>query len=182
METPNPTNLPRVTIFAAMSLDGYIADLQGSEDFLSHAHWETFQQLAKTNNNFIMGQKAYEAVLQWPDYSFSSVEAPTKIILSKNPSVILPDTFIKATSPKEALIYLRDRGCESALVTGGGQTNRSFITEHLAHEIIINIEPVILGGGIPFLADIPSTHLLALTECTQLTEGIVQLRYTMLKE
>jgi len=47
---------------------------------------------------------------------------------------------------KKLLVALRKQGIKKILVEGGGETNWSFIKEHLTDEVIITVTPYLVGG------------------------------------
>ena len=116
----------KVTLYMAMSLNGYIAEENGNEDFLSHANWKKFCNLAQEYGNFIVGRKTYEAVKKWNEgFGFDDLKGIQKVIISQNPDYELDEDYALATSPKDALAKLQD--FESVLVTGGSTINTAFI-------------------------------------------------------
>lgn len=167
----------RTVLFMAMSLNGYIARENGSEDFLSHENWESFSTQVHEWGNCIIGRKTYEAVKAWEeDYGFDDFTDATKVILSTR-AYTPPEGYHVARSPSQALDILRDKGFETALVTGGATVNTAFAQEQLLDEVIINIEPAIVGSGIPLFAESDVITKLNLTRKRELKDGIVQLSY-----
>ena len=141
----------KVTLYMAMSLNGYIAEENGSEDFLSHDNWEKFCSLAQEHGNFIVGRKTYEAVKNWNEgFGFDDLKGIQKVIISQDPAYKLDEGYTLAISPKDALAKLQ--GFESILVTGGSTINTAFMKENLLDEVILNIEPALIGKGVPLFA------------------------------
>lgn len=171
----------KIILFMAMSLNGIIADKSGSEDFLSDANWEFFKELAKKYNCFIVGRKTYEAVQKWPDYNFNDIDAKLKIVISSDKSLELKPPFLLADSPKDAIKKAIALNLESAILTGGGTINSAFLAENLIDEVIVNIEPVILGGGIPIFREGELEKRLSLIETVKIAGDILQLRYKVKK-
>lgn len=161
----------------AMSLNGVIADKSGSEDFLSDANWESFGRLAKKHGCFIVGRKTYEAVQKWPNFNFDSIDARLKIVISGDKGLKLNSPFLLADSPKDAIEKAVAQGFESAILTGGSTINSAFMVENLIDEVIINIEPVILGSGIPVFGESEFEKYLSLVETVKITDDILQVRY-----
>lgn len=166
----------------AMSLNGIIAAKSGSEDFLSDANWETFEKLAKEHGCFIIGRKTYEAVQKWPEYNYNDIDAGLKIVISKNKGLKLDPPFMLANSPKDAIKKAAALDFKSAILTGGSTINSKFIAENLVDEIILNIEPAIIGNGIPLLAQNNFEKRLAFIKSVKITHDILQLRYKVYKK
>ena len=169
----------KVTLYMAVSLNGYIAKENASEDFLSHANWEKFCSLAQEYGNFIVGRKTYEAVKNWNEgFNFDDLKGIKKIIISQDENYKIDEGYTLATSPKDAVSKLQD--FESVLVTGGSTINTAFIKENLLDEIILNIEPAIIGKGVPLFAQDDFLKKLEFTSSEE-SNGIVSLHYTVVK-
>lgn len=162
-----------------MSANGMIADKNGSEGFLSDENWDTFSELVEVHGNLIAGRKAYEVVSSWSEeYSFDDFDA-TKVILSRSENFNPPEGYTKSASPEEALATLKENGFKTALVCGGATVNTAFAREGLIDEVILNIESVCVGEGIPLFAPDDFTMNMELIETKQISDTIVQLHYSV---
>lgn len=169
----------KVTLYMAMSLNGYIAEENGSEDFLSHANWEKFCSLAQEYGNFIVGRKTYEAVKSWNEgFGFDDLKGIKKVIISQDNDYKLSDGYILASSPKDALTKLQE--CKSILVTGGSTINTAFMQENLLDELILNIEPALIGKGVPLFAQNDFSKKLNFVSSDE-SNGVVTLHYKVIK-
>ncbi|HNT30310.1 MAG TPA: dihydrofolate reductase family protein [bacterium] len=167
-----------VSMFMAMSLDGYIADVQGGEDFLSHDNWLTLTSLVRENGSLIWGRRTCEAVQNW-DESYLSAEFTNaaKIVLTRRKHYQSAPGFTAVSTPENALAFLSAGGIETALVSGGSSTNGAFLSAGLVDELILNIEPVLLGGGIPLIDRLAESISLKFVSSKAIKNGILQLRY-----
>ena len=164
----------------AISLNGYIAQENGDEDFLSHENWEKFCSLARECKNFVVGRKTYETVKNWNEgFGFDNLKGVEKIIISENKNYKLDESYTLAFSPEDALSKLNK--FDSVLVTGGSTINTAFIKSNLIDEIILNIEPAILGKGIPLFAQDDFEKRLELISSEQSESGILTLKYKIKK-
>lgn len=172
----------KVTLFMAMSLNGMIADKEGGEDFLSHVNWNSFLEKANECGNFIVGRKTYQAVKEWGEaYGFDQLTQLDRVIISQQSELQIPDDYMVVNSPHDALDRLSKRGRDHILVTGGAATNSAFMKDALIDEVVLNIQPTILGEGIPLFApDYLQAELLH-TETRELSEGILQVTYLVQK-
>jgi len=167
----------KVILYMAISADGFIARKNGDEDFLSHENWEKFCELANKYKNFIVGRKTYEAVKTWKDgYGFDNLNVE-KIIISQNASYSLDRSYTLATSPQDALVKLEEKGFSEVLLTGGSSLNTAFAKDGLINEIILNIEPVFIGTGIPLFSLDEFELLTELVSVSRSNTGIVTLHY-----
>lgn len=172
----------KVVLFMAMSVNGYIARENGDEDFISHANWKTFCNLAKECGCFVVGRKTYEAVQGWgEEYSFDNVEAREKVIITKNKDFKAGENYTIADSPVRAVNELKNKGLQNILVTGGATVNSAFVKQGLIDEIILNIEPFVLGKGIQLFSEEEFGYKLKLLGTKNIKDGIIQLCYQVIK-
>lgn len=170
----------KTILFAAVSVNGMIADERGEEDFLSEENWAAFAALAGECGNVIWGRKAYEQVRSWGGRYLEDMRGIAKIIVSEKGLVFL-DGFDLASSPQEALAKLKGKGFEQALVAGGSRLNASFAREGLLNEIVLDMSPAVIGRGVPVFAPENFQFKLALLDTTPIAGGIVRQRYKVLK-
>lgn len=172
----------KVILYMAISANGIIATETGNEDFLSHDNWEKFCKLTKECGNFVVGKKTYEAVKEWDEgYSFDDLVGIEKVVISHDQSFKLDRGYTMASSPQDALNKLSEKGFETVLVTGGATINSAFAKTNLLDEIILNIEPAIIGKGIPLFAPEDFELKLKLVSNDKSEKGIVTLKYSILK-
>jgi dihydrofolate reductase len=137
----------------ATSVNGIIAREDGQEDFLSDYGWQHFVKLSKQYGNFIVGHSTYEITKKYyVGHGLDDLKDIKKIVLSRQKDLNLGPEYIVALSPTEALKILEDSGIETALVAGGSALNTSFAKENLINEVIVNVEPVVVGSGRPLFA------------------------------
>lgn len=166
----------------AISANGIIATETGDEEFLSHENWEKFCELAKEFGNFVVGRKTYEAVKKWDDgYNFDDLVGVEKVIISEDKNFKLDKGYTLANSPQEALAKLSEKGFEKVLITGGANVNSTFAKVNLLDEIILNVEPVVVGKGIPVFASEDFELKLKLISSEKSASGILTLGYNVLK-
>ena len=172
----------KVTLFMAMSLNGIIARKNGDEDFLSHDNWNSFSELVKSFQNFIIGRKTFEAVKKWNDgYNFDDFKDAVKVVVSSDQNYKLDDGHRLASNPKEALEILKENEFNNVLITGGAGLNSSFAKANLIDEVILNVESVIIGEGIPLFSSNDFDLKLKLVDIKKLPNDIVQLHYKVTK-
>lgn len=171
----------KVTLYMAMSVNGMIARKNGEEDFISDQNWLKFIALAKEHGSFIFGSKTYEAVKSWgPEYNLDGLTGVEKIIISRDTSYALDAGYTLASSPKDALAKLAHKGLNKALLAGGSIINGEFAKQNLLDEVILNITPVFIGGGIPLFPD-TDFQLNAELLSTKEKDGLLTLHYKIKK-
>ncbi|MFC1790372.1 dihydrofolate reductase family protein [Patescibacteria group bacterium] len=170
----------KVILTMAISANGIIATKDGSEDFLPHDNWIQFVKLAKRVGCFIWGRKTYEAVLKWEGDYLDDLKNVTKVIISRS-DLKLNEGFVLAHSPEDALKKLREKGFAKAIVTGGAKTNSEFAKRSLVDEVIFDVNPVVLGQGVPVFYPEVFELKLQLIESTKVSDDIIKLRYKVKK-
>lgn len=171
----------KVILYMAISLNGIIARENNEEDFLSHNNWITFVELAKQCGCMMWGRKTHEIVKTWEEQYFKDIEGIKKVIVSSDTSYDPGQGFERVNSPEEALKKLSAAGFESVIVTGGSGLNTSFAKAGLIDEIILNIEPVVIGKGIPLFAPEEFDLKLELQETKTISDNIIQVNYKVEK-
>jgi dihydrofolate reductase len=166
------------TIHIAASLDGFIADTQGSIAWLEGL--ATDPQVSERVLAFIgsadvivMGRLTYEHVLsfgQWPH-----ADKHTIVVSSQSMAPSSPDTVIV---PADGLAQaLRDRQAEIVWLVGGGQLNAYVLENGMVDEIIVTVAPIILGSGRSLTAALPFPITLQLQSVVQLPCNFLELAY-----
>ena len=143
-----------IKVFIATSLDGYIADLNGSVDFLYdypdiEGEDMGYQAFIDSVDALVMGRKTFETVLsfdvEWP------YDLPVFVWsrqLKKVPTSLESKVHVVSGDPVEVVNQLKTLGFNT-LYIDGGLTIRSFLEEDLVDEMTLTTIPVLLGSGIP---------------------------------
>lgn len=153
-----------------------IARPNNNGDFISHPNWTTFVELCKEKGCVIWGRNTQEVRKSWEPQYFKDLQEVTKIVISQDPNYDPGEGFLKASSPKEALEKLSELGFKEVLISGGSMLNNSFAREGLINEVIINVEPIIVGVGIPLFSPDVFDLKLELTSVEH-HENIIMLKY-----
>ena len=171
----------KVLLYIAISINGIIARENNEEDFISHENWKEFVRLAKEFGCMVWGSKTLEVVLSWPKEYKGELKGVRKIVISSKQGLDVPIGYTLVNSPKEALSLLEKEGFKAVLLAGGSNLNASFAKEGLIDEIIISIEPVIVGKGIPIFATENFDLKTLLINTKKLNDQLIQLHYKVLK-
>ncbi|MCL4375733.1 dihydrofolate reductase family protein [Candidatus Marsarchaeota archaeon] len=169
----------KTIMYLAMTLNGKIADGRGSIGFSSDNEWNLFQEEMGKWGNIIMGRRTFEVSLKagvFPYNGLNIVMTKEKIRNRWGESVIF-----FGGSPAEALRLLDDRGFEIAYIGGGGMLNYSFLKEGLIDEIMVDVEPAVIGVGVGLLAEEEIRSKLKLIDVKRISEDEVQLRYSVIR-
>jgi dihydrofolate reductase len=172
--------MPEVIYYVASSLDGYIAAVDGSVDWLSRFHSagenHGASELEGSADALLLGSHTYEFALklgQWP-----SPEKLSWVFTRRDLPVLHPSITLTAQSPREVVELLASRGLGRAWLMGGGKLAASFHAERLISRYIISVFPVLLGSGISLFAPHSSPpDALRFVAAKPFKSGIVQLVY-----
>lgn len=168
----------KTILYMAVSLDGYIAKENDDTDWVSEAEWESFKKILKASGNAIVGRRNYDIVKNEASFPFRElfiVGVSSQEIKSDQDNV----AWVK--SPKEALKLLDEKGFATALISGGGELNGSFLKEGLIDEIYLDVEPIVLGNGIRLFGNTAVETKFELIETKKITDSEIQLHYKILK-
>lgn len=171
----------KVILWMGMSVNGIIARENNEEDFISHDCWLAWLEVLRENGSLLFGRKTYEIVKTWPKQYFDDLKGIKVIVVSSNKKYLVGDGFELASSPHEALEKLKEEGFEGAILTGGSTLNSSFAKSNLIDEIVLNIEPVIIGKGIPVFNPDVFDLKLKLLEMKKSRGKTIQLKYRVVK-
>lgn len=168
----------KVILCMAQTVNGIIARENHDEDFLSHVNWEVFVKLAEEMGCFIIGKKTYDVyqAKKSEKYSFDNLSTK-KIIVSRDKKSKLLAGYTLVNSPQDALRKASGLGFTKVLLTGGGALNSAFMKAGLVDEIIINVEPYVLGRGVRIFSEDTFENKLELIKIKKLKAGVIQVHY-----
>lgn len=165
-----------VTFGVANSLDNFIARADGAADWLV---WDDevaaiTNEFWKTIDTVVMGRKTYEVAVRIGGGAYPGVKnyvfsRTLKQPRSKKVEVISQDAA-------EFVRRLKDEPGKGICVIGGGELARSLFQAGLIDQIGLNIQPVLLGDGIPLFHEMKQLDL-ELLEHKQLKNGGVFVFY-----
>jgi dihydrofolate reductase len=147
-----------VTLYNAISQDGYISRKDGGEDFIPDELWLEFLDLCKQYDVLMIGRKTYETIQNYPEETIKELEGlDTKIVVAtRNAMFTAKQKYIVVHSPQEALVM-----GSNILVTSGPDFNTSLLEQGLVDMVILNVIPEIIGQGIEQFRTRPSLTLLS---------------------
>jgi dihydrofolate reductase len=160
------------------SLDGYIARLDGSLDFL-HLRPSNYSMAPffKTIDVGLMGRKTYEAGVRMSGGKFESHGLRCYIFSRSLPEGERDGAIFLREEPKRFVEELRKKKGKDIWLIGGGELTREFLKEDLVDEIYLGIVPVLIGEGIPlFAAGFPQREF-TLTESKTYSGGLIAVKY-----
>lgn len=165
----------RVILGLGISLDGYIARLDGAVDFLFMPKDYSMGPFFKTIDTLIMGRKTYD-VAKAMGGGFDG-KMPTYVMSRTLPQGEREGVIFTQESPAGLVAHLRKKNGKHIWMMGGGELARDFLKADLIDELYLGIVPVLLGEGIPlFPSGFPQRNF-ALVENKSYSRGLIGLKY-----
>jgi dihydrofolate reductase len=176
---------------AIASLDGYVADEDGSFDWAApdeEVH-TLVNELERPIGTYLYGRRMYEVMVYWetadtladqsapPERDFAEIwQAADKIVYSKTlEQAASARTRIEREFDPEAVRRMK-ASAERDLSVGGPDLAGQAIKAGLVDELHLFITPIIVGGGTAWLPDGARVKLELLDE-RRFGGGVVYLRY-----
>ena len=175
---------PKLILYIAMSLDGYIATTDDKIDFLNcvQKEGEDYGYTAFTQgvDTIIMGRKTYDKILTLvPVFPHQNKEC---YIITRTPRASIGKIHFYTGDLKELLSRLKAKPGKDIYLDGGAEIVNALLKEELIDEMYISIIPILLGKGLPlFSSDRPDSKL-KLVNCKSFEKGLVQLHYAITKK
>ena len=162
----------------AVSVDGFIAN-KNDETPWSDAEWQEFNKKAAEIGNVLIGRKTYE--LMRDDGSLGELPCKTIFVLSKKLNEASDKRVIIIKSPTQALKEAHKLGYSHLMVAGGSKTNSAFLKAGLVEELFLDVEPILLGSGIPLAINFDTQLNLELINTKRYGKSGIQLHYRMIQ-
>lgn len=174
--------MPKIVLYIASSLDGFIARPDGNLDWLTSVPAAKegdygYSELINGIGTTIMGRKTYEEILgfgvDWPYIGIDS------FVVTNNRDLKIEslDTYVLNEDLTEFVTALKNKTEKDIWLIGGGQLVTSFINKNLLDKMIITLIPKIIGEGIPLFAHKPAETKWKLAEVKSFDTGVVNLIY-----
>lgn len=139
-----------------------------------------FAAQAQAAGNFIVGRRTFEGMQASGN---GGTFAGMDIVVVSGSVKEIPGVTVVG-SPNEALSYLRDKGYQTALVSGGADLHNAFLGQGLVDELIFNVAPVLEGKGLNLLINTEEYQYkeVELLNFKSLGSGVVQLHYAFTQQ
>jgi dihydrofolate reductase len=174
----NKPSKRKVVLGLGISIDGYIARLNGAVDFLFMPKDYSMAPFFATIDTAIMGRKTLDVALQMGgESSFSGSSMANYVFSRSKPAVEHAGLAFVNQSPAKFIGQLRKKPGKDIWLMGGGELARDFLKADLVDELYLGIVPTLLGEGIPlFPSGFPQREF-ALVENKTYSKGLIALKY-----
>lgn len=166
-----------LTYHVAASLDGCIAHPDGSADGFS---WDEavaadfFADLGRFGT-VVMGRKTYEVGLR--EGKTSPYPSMRQVVFSRTMDSPDPAVEVVRNDPAGFVGALKREADAPIWLCGGGEIAGALLDAGLVDHVIVKLNPVVFGSGIPLFGSAIDPTALALTETKAYACGVVRLDY-----
>jgi dihydrofolate reductase len=175
------SDMRKVKLFIASSLDCYIAREDGGIDWLYTDADYGYTKFYDSIDTIIVGRKSYDQSLTLDEYPYKGKKVyvfTRKKVRKKNNE---QDVEYIDTNIQGFITSLTQSIGKDIWLLGGGEIASVLLNAGLVDEIILSIHPIILGTGIPLFRDIQKEVNLKLENSLSFESGLTQLCYKVLK-
>jgi dihydrofolate reductase len=168
----------KASVFVGVSIDGFMARLDGALDFLPPGGGEPhgYEAFMASVDALVIGRKTFETVLAFDHWPYG--EKPVFVMSTHALAPARPGAIVEhvSGSPKDVAATLSARGVGHAYVDGG-ITIQGFLCAGLIQRLIITRVPVLIGTGIPLFGATPHDIMLRHVATRSYASGLVQSEY-----
>ena len=171
--------MSKISLYIASTVDGYIADKNGSVDFLDKYNTGDedydYQKFYDTVDCVVLGSTTYKQCLTFPEWPYPDKQ----VVVFSDQKLATPHSNIQIISSQNLqteVTFLKSKFDHIWLV-GGGKLVTSFLQKKLLDNMILSIMPEILGGGTELFPDKINPQILQLVDQANYPNGVVQLNY-----
>jgi dihydrofolate reductase len=167
----------KVVLSLGISLDGYIARLNGAVDFLFMPKDYSMAPFFATVDTAIMGRKSLVAGLKMSGGKLPRTTMTMYVFSNSKPPGERDGVVFVNESPARLISRLRKRPGKDIWLMGGGELARVFLKSDLVDRLYLGVVPTLLGKGIPlFPSGFPQRDF-TLIENKTYSKGLIALTY-----
>jgi len=165
----------RVLYSLACSLDGYIARLDHSVDWLFEDQDYGLKEFYATVDTALIGRKTHDFMVKHGQHTMPGL---ANYVFSRNESPAqYKDVHWVREEPLSLVSRLKAAQGKDIWLVGGSNLAQAFFESRLIDEVALTIMPILLGDGIPLFPRLLSEMPLKLTMHKAYASGVVQLTY-----
>jgi len=167
------------SVFIGTSVDGFIARLNGSFDFLPAGGGEPhgYDEFIAGIDALVIGRNTFETVLALPEWPYGDHRVVVLSSRKLDLSVVCRGVVEQMDgSPADIIAKLGATGAHN-LYIDGGITIQRFLRAGLIQRLIITRVPVLIGEGIPLFGKLPHDVKLRHISTQQYASGLVKSEY-----
>jgi dihydrofolate reductase len=168
-----------ISVFVGTSLDGFIARLDGTFDFLPPGGGEPhgYDEFIAGVDAIVIGRKTFETVLTLGPWPYGKKRV---VVLSSRPvdlSVVSGGVVEQMAGPPAQIVARLAATGAHNLYIDGGITIQEFLRAGLIQRLVITRVPVLIGEGIPLFGTLSGDIRLRHVATRQYPSGLVSSEY-----
>ncbi len=169
----------KASVFVGVSVDGFMARLDGSYDFLPEGGGEPhgYDEFIATVDTLVIGRKTFETVLALEEWPYGDRRV---VVLSGR---ALDFSGVRggrveqmSGAPAGIAARLEADGARHAYIDGG-LTVQGFLRAGLIQRLVVTRVPVLVGSGIPLFGTLPGDIRLEHVATQTYAGGLVKSEY-----
>lgn len=172
----------KIIFYVAASLDGLLADENGSVDWLKPFEGMPYDYgyagFYEKIGHVVTGSKTYEQARNFPG-GWNFPHATTYVFSKRNLETEGREDIVLWKGGVAALASKLRSDPKDTWLLGGAKLAASFFNEGLVDELILTQIPVVLGKGHPLFDGIEGQRNLALLGVEKFPNGVVQMTYRL---
>jgi dihydrofolate reductase len=189
----NIVKMRKVILLMHMSLDGFVSGKNGEMNWITidDEIFKDANELSNTADIALYGRKTYQMMASyWPSVLTNANSTPleleharwmeevTKIVFSTTlEKVEWNNARLIKRDVVEQVIELKQKPGRNMIIFGSPGLTYSFMEQGLIDEYRINVNPVLLGSGVPLFKNIGDRINLKLSKAKIFSSGVVGLLY-----
>lgn len=174
-------NRPKISVYIATSIDGYIAQEDGGLEWLERTPTPNedfgFKEFMDSIDVLIMGRKTYDIVSGFDEWPYQGKRV---VVISQTLDSVREEAEHFSGDIQNLVSNLYGEGIKHIYVDGG-VTISKFLEAGMVDQMIITVIPIILGKGIRLFNPMDKEHDCKLISVKPYPSGLVQLRYEFKK-
>ena len=171
----------KISLFIAMSLDGYIAKPNDDLGFLKLVEKEGedygYAAFTGTIDTVIIGRRTYDYVLKEIGPSFYDNGKRDVYVITRTQRPPVGRTIFYAGNLSELIKKIRSEKGKNIYCDGGAEVINELLRQDLIDEYIISVVPILLGSGTRLFKDGRPEQLLEFIKAKTFDTGLAQLHY-----
>ena len=179
--TTKTTSRPKISIYIAASIDGYIARKDGGLDWLEYGHVGDedygFKKFINGIDALVLGRNTYDVVSGFGEWPYKGKRV---IVLSNTLKEVRKEAELFCGQLTDLASMLHSEGVKHVWVDGGITVSK-FLESGLVDDITISVIATVLGSGIPLFSPMNREHKCHLISTQSYPSGLVQLKYEVVK-
>src|SRR5690554_6066797 len=171
----------KISLFIAMSLDGYIAKPNDDLSFLKLVEKEGedygYTKFTETIDTLIIGRKTYDYVLNEIGASHYDNGERDVYVITRTEKPNKGRTIFYTGSLIELVEKLKSESGKNIYCDGGAEVINELLKNDLIDELIISVIPILLGNGTRLFKDGRPEKVLEFVSAKSFDTGLTQLHY-----